>query len=198
MLSGLQLADAILQARDDRLALGQLLAHYQPYLQVFAESSIGPRIRRREDASDVVQRTMMEAAEAIPNFRGQTEPEFSAWIHQILRRNVANVVRDHRAAKRDVRQERYPDDAESSAVITWFQPAAHQTTASLRVIRAEAALNLAAALQSLPEDQRSAVRMRHLEGCSLASIAETLGKTPAAVAGLLRRGVQALRTVVRE
>ncbi len=46
---------------------------------------------------------MAEALEAIPKFRGQAEPEFSAWIHQIQRRNIANVARDHRAAKRDVR-----------------------------------------------------------------------------------------------
>lgn len=35
--------------------------------------------------------------------------------------------------------------------------------------------------------------MRHLEGLPLAEIAEKLGKTPAAAAGLIRRGVRRLR-----
>jgi DNA-directed RNA polymerase specialized sigma24 family protein len=35
--------------------------------------------------------------------------------------------------------------------------------------------------------------MRHLRGWSLAQIAGHLGRTPAAVAGLLKRGLQQLR-----
>ncbi|MBA3480185.1 MAG: hypothetical protein H0T51_00085 [Pirellulales bacterium] len=60
-------------------------------------------------------------------------------------------------------------------------------------IKAEAALDLANALEALPDDQRLAVRMRHLEGRSLTEIAESLAKSPAAVAGLIRRGVHRLR-----
>jgi DNA-directed RNA polymerase specialized sigma24 family protein len=35
--------------------------------------------------------------------------------------------------------------------------------------------------------------MRHLHGLSLAEIAEAMGKTPPAVAGLIRRGISTLR-----
>jgi RNA polymerase sigma-70 factor (ECF subfamily) len=57
---------------------------------------------------------------------------------------------------------------------------------------------LAQAVEALPEDQRLAVQMRHLDGASVAAIAEAMDKTPAAVAGLLRRGMQALRDELRE
>ena len=61
------------------------------------------------------------------------------------------------------------------------------------MIKAEAALNLAHALDALPEQQRIAVRMRHLDGRGIDEIAAALDKTPAAVAGLVRRGLQTLR-----
>jgi RNA polymerase sigma-70 factor (ECF subfamily) len=49
---------------------------------------------------------------------------------------------------------------------------------------------------ALPADEKVAVRLRHLEGRSLADIARHLGRTEAATAGLIRlirRGLQALR-----
>jgi RNA polymerase sigma-70 factor (ECF subfamily) len=193
MIAPPQLDDDICAARDDRRALERLLTHYGPFLRLIAEQSIGPALRRREDASDIVQRTLVEAAADIGRFQGRTEPEFSAWIRQILRRNVANLVRDHHAGKRDIRRERYTDDGESSASISWRMPAAKGPSPSMRLIKAEAALGLARSLEQLPDDQRRAVVMRHLEGCSLAEIAEAMQKSPAAVAGLIRRGVRSLR-----
>ena len=166
---------------------------YAPYLRLLAEQSIGPMLQRREDASDIVQLTLIEAVESFDQFRGASEPEFTGWIKRILRNNLANAVRDNHAAKRDLRLERYLDLAEATATITWFQPAAEVSSPSLQLIRAEAALELARALELLPDDQRLAVRMRHLEGRSLSDISESLSKSPAAIAGLIRRGVHRLR-----
>jgi RNA polymerase sigma-70 factor (ECF subfamily) len=61
-------------------------------------------------------------------------------------------------------------------------------------MRGEEAVKLADALDRLPQDQRTAVRLRHLEGWSLAEIAEHLNRTPAAAAGLIKRGMEALRS----
>jgi RNA polymerase sigma-70 factor (ECF subfamily) len=143
-----------------------------------------------------VQKTIIDATAAADRFDGQTEPAFSAWIHQILRRNIANAVRDHRAAKRDVRRETFAAETESSATLSWQVPDIHQTTASQRVIRSEAALNLARGLERLPDDQRRAVIMRHLDGLPLNEIAAAMDKTPASVAGLIRRGVTSLRGII--
>jgi RNA polymerase sigma-70 factor (ECF subfamily) len=54
-------------------------------------------------------------------------------------------------------------------------------------------MRLANAIARLPESQRRAVEMHHLQGRSLAEIAETLGTTKPAIAGLLHRGLKALR-----
>ncbi len=71
-------------------------------------------------------------------------------------------------------------------------------TPSRLVVRSEAASALLVALDSLPEEQRQVVRLKHLDGRSVAEIAEMLGKSEAAVAGLLRRGVVALREKLHE
>jgi RNA polymerase sigma-70 factor, ECF subfamily len=193
MLSSSELKRLLEKSRDDPAAADRLWLLYRPVLRLIAEQMVGPGLRRREDASDIVQRTVVEAYEAFRQFSGQSEPEFSAWLKQILRRNVSNLVRDNRAAKRDVRREQYFDVGDGSVSVTWLQPIGRETPPSQHVIRAESALNLARAIDELPEAQRTAVRMRHLEGCGIQQIAEAMEKSPTAVAGLIRRGLQALR-----
>jgi RNA polymerase sigma-70 factor (ECF subfamily) len=193
MLSSLDLKRLVSDFRKSPEAADRLLTLYRPALKIIAEQEVGPGLRRREDASDIVQRTVLEAFAAFDQFKGLSEAEFSGWIKQILRRNVTNVVRDNFAGKRDVRREKYIDADEGSVSVTWKQPVGRGTTPSQRLIKAEAALNLAQALDELPEQQAMAVRMRHLEGRGIEEIAEALDKTPAAAAGLLRRGLQSLR-----
>jgi RNA polymerase sigma factor (sigma-70 family) len=54
------------------------------------------------------------------------------------------------------------------------------------------------ALARLPEAQREALVLRHCENWSLADISRHLNRTPAAVAGLLKRGLKQLREHLRE
>ena len=60
-------------------------------------------------------------------------------------------------------------------------------------MRDEQSVRLAAALAKLPDDQREAVRLRHLEGCTLAELAERFNRSEDAVAALLKRGLENLR-----
>jgi RNA polymerase sigma-70 factor (ECF subfamily) len=177
----------------DQSALSQLCACYRPYLETIAALKIGRAFERRVDASDIVQETEIDLVRGIRDFRGKSEPEFSAWLKQMLHRNIVNKVRDNQAAIRDVRRETYLDGHNHSASITWWQPAGRDPTPSQLVIHGEAALRFAAALQSLPEAQREIIRMRYIEGMKLLDIAAAVQKTPGAVAGLLRRGQAALR-----
>ena len=174
-------------------ACGDLLQQYRPLLRIIAEQAIGARLRRRVDASDIVQQTCLEAHQALDGFRGASEPEFSAWIKQILRRNVSNVVRDEKAAKRDMAREQPLYAPEDSITVFWQEPAAEASSPSQRAVRGEAAIRLAAALSALPDDQRLAVQLRHIEGMGLQDISDRMERTPPAVAGLIQRGLKALR-----
>jgi RNA polymerase sigma-70 factor (ECF subfamily) len=67
-----------------------------------------------------------------------------------------------------------------------------------RARRGKDAVRLAEAMGELPEDQQEAVRLRHLEGWPLKRIAARLQRTEVAVAGLLKKGLRALRTKLVE
>ncbi len=65
-------------------------------------------------------------------------------------------------------------------------------------MRLEQAARFLEALGQLPPDQREAVRLRHVEGLPIDEIAARLGRSPEAAAGLLKRGLHALRARLRE
>ena len=57
---------------------------------------------------------------------------------------------------------------------------------------------LAEALLRLPEDQRQAVELHHLQGLSLVEAGRCLGRSREAVAGLVFRGLKTLRVLLVE
>jgi RNA polymerase sigma-70 factor (ECF subfamily) len=170
------------------------LERFRSYLVLLARLKLDRKLRGKLDASDVVQQTLMEAHQALNSFRGDDTTAQAAWLRQILARNLANAVRDLTRAKRDVRKERTLQadiDASASQLEGWL--AAEQSSPSQTMERQERALRLAEALAQLPDSQRDAVVLRHLQGLSLADIAGQLECTTAAVTGLLQRGLKNLR-----
>jgi len=73
-----------------------------------------------------------------------------------------------------------------------------QSSPSAQAIRQEELLALAQALARLPEDQRRAVELHHLQGVALAEVGQHLGRTKGAVAQLLFRGLKKLRELLGE
>ena len=53
-----------------------------------------------------------------------------------------------------------------------------------------------AALATMPDDYREALRLRYFEGLSIDETATRLGRTPAAVRGLTDRGKARLRDIL--
>jgi RNA polymerase sigma-70 factor (ECF subfamily) len=169
------------------------LNRYRTYLLLLARGQLDPRWRARVDASDLIQQTLLEAHRDISRFDGQTEAQVAGWLRQIL----ANVARDQSCRKRDVHRERSLERAleESSARLeAWL--ADGQLSPSGQVERNEQLLQLAGALVLLPDTQREVVELRYLKGWALDRIAAHLGKTAAAVAGLLHRGLSQLRKLL--
>lgn len=173
----------------DPEALGELLERHRGYLKVLAERMLGAGVRARLDASDLVQRTCLSVHGAIGEFRGETSAEFLAWLRRVHEGNVRNALREQLAAKRGLGR----DGGATADELESLVADSTQSTPSQRVLRDERAVRLAAALETLTEDQREAVRLRYIEGLSLAEVGEVLGRTDKAASALILRGIAALR-----
>jgi len=176
----------------DRDARGRLLDHFRPQLCQWAKRRIEGKIRARVDESDIAQQSCLSALRDFDRFEGSELAEFAAWLRRIHEQNVRDVVRDHAVYdKRAVSKE--TGDAED------VQAARSELASpSQQAMQGEREANIARALETLPEGQREAVRLRHLEGCSLAEIAQRLDRTETAMAGLLKRGLAKLRQKLKD
>jgi RNA polymerase sigma-70 factor, ECF subfamily len=178
---------------------GMALERFRGYLHVLARLQLGPRYRAKCDASDVVQTTLLKAHQALAEFRGREPAELAVWLRQILARTLADLMRDLGRGRRDVGLERSLDLAlEDSSAHLQAALAADQSSPSEQAIRHEQSVRLAEALERLPEPQREALLLKHCEGWSLAEVGRHLGRSPAAVASLLRRGLKQLRAYLQE
>ena len=172
---------------------------YRQYLALLARIQLDPRLQGKLDLSGVVQQTLLEAWQGVAQFRTWNAAQRAAWLRRILANNLADEVRSLSAGKRDVGRERSLEAAleqSSDRLEQWLQ--ADQSAPDEQAERQEQALRLAAALEQLPDAQRQALVLQHWHGWTLAQIAEHLGRSHAAVAGLLKRGLQQLRTHLQD
>ena len=185
--------------RGDTDSLGRLLEEQRVALHRLAKRQLEGRIAVRVDPSDILQQTFLEAYRGFPQFAGQDLRELVAWLRSILDHKIAGAIRDHTLLqKRDLSREQSMDDSHGGGAPLKQDLDANLTTPSQKAIRGEQAKRLDQALAALPDDQREAVRLRHLEGWALAEIALRVGRTPAATAGLIKRGMKALRRRLHE
>jgi RNA polymerase sigma-70 factor (ECF subfamily) len=178
-------------AADHAALLGQARA----WLRARAHALLDDRLRGKVDPSDVAQEALLRAVRSLSQLRGRSDAEQRAWLHRILRSTLADLVRSFlQSRKRNVGLEQSLNDAlqdSSLRLAGWLADGSDGPVAAGEA--EEQLLWLAEGLASLPDDQRRAVRLRHLHGLAPDEIAREMGKSPAAVAGLLRRGLAALR-----
>lgn len=171
------------------------LERYREYLNVLARLQVHQGVRHKVDLSGVVQQTLLEASQEFDE-EGETrsEGETLAWLRVILNHNLADGLRRIASQKRDAARDCSLDAAlEESASRLARCLATRDPSPSQRAIRREEIMAMVKALARLPENQRRAIEMHHLWGQPLASIADELNTTKAAVAGLLHRGLKSLR-----
>ncbi|MEZ6116323.1 MAG: sigma-70 family RNA polymerase sigma factor [Pirellulaceae bacterium] len=181
----------------DPQAVAALIGHYRPYLRLLAKVCLGKRLQSKLDESDLVQEASFLAARDMVTFRGTTEAEFAVWLRAILANSVANVRRHFEQQRRDLRLEhQWQVDVEQSSA-DFAQLVDHQSSPSQQAARRERVVLLAEALDRLESEQREVITMRDLEGCSLAEIADRLGKSRNAVQKIWARGISELRRVLK-
>jgi len=178
---------------------GTTLEQFRSYLQLLARVQMSTRLRRKLGVSDIVQQTLMQAHRAKDQFGGADTGTLAAWLRRILARNLTHATRDFSRAKRDVSRERSLEAALADSSIqlgAWLD--AKEPSPSQHAERNEQILRLAASIEKLPEAQREAIVLQYWHGWSLAQIGEHLDRTPAAIAGLLHRGLKTLRAEIQD
>ena len=113
----------------------------------------------------------------LPKYEQRSVP-FSAWILRVAR----NVAVDHMRARRAIPCEEVRELDERKDFGD-----SQQTSLALRE-----------ALETLPEEQREVIVLRHLVGLSPGEIAGRMGKTEPSIHGLHHRGRGALRSTLAE
>jgi RNA polymerase sigma-70 factor (ECF subfamily) len=173
------------------------LERYRQYLELLARLHLPPKLRSKAGPSDIVQQTLLQATQHLDQYRGACETELAAWLRRILTNTLVDAVRALEGAKRDIGRERslQASLAESSAKLEELLSAG-ASSPSGQVLRQEQLLQLSTALAHLPDNQRTAVEMHYLQGCTTAAVAEQMARTERSVAGLVRRGLQRLRELL--
>jgi RNA polymerase sigma-70 factor, ECF subfamily len=163
----------LLAQAGNREAFGRLTARWTPKLLAFAARSTG----NVESAKDAVQETWESALRALG--RLEDPARFPAWLYAIAARKCTDALR----AK--YRSKRVANAVEHSAVLE--EP---------RAPDADARLDLAAALQRLPSEQRVAVSLLYGEDMSVAEIAAVTGVPVGTVKSRLSSARHALREYI--
>lgn len=182
-------------------ALGVLLNAYTNYLKVLAEEQLDFRLRRRLNASDIVQETLLEAFRDFHLFRGCFADEFRSWLRRILIHNLMRTTEKHLAAsKRDIRNElsfaqTSSLSGQSKARIDWLF-VDHSNSPSALVCEQEKRHLVATAILALPRDYQEIIELRHIEGLEFSEIARRLGKSSGACRMLWLRAIERLKSSV--
>jgi len=159
-------------AAGDHSAARTLVAEHTPRALALARRMLGVEA----EAEDVAQEAMMRLWKVAPDWRAG-EARVSTWLYRV----VANLCTD-RLRKRSHEAPLDPD----------FDPADDCPGTVSRLIADDRAAALESALGDLPDRQRLAVVLRHLEERPNPEIAEIMDISVEAVESLISRGKRAL------
>ena len=184
------------QARaGDRDSLQSLLCTHFDRLQ----QHIAFRVNENDPAisvDDVLQDTFVHAVRDIDQCRATSQVAFFAWLKAVADNRIHDAVRKAATKKRggDRQQIHAVKQIDASSLRPLVELLGDSVqTPSVGAAGEEAIKAVYVALSSLPDLQREAILLRHIQGLELDAVAEQLGKTPAAVRALVHRGKQALR-----
>ncbi|GHE93573.1 RNA polymerase sigma subunit ECF family protein [Aliiroseovarius zhejiangensis] len=162
----------VLYGNGDPMAAELLTRRLAPRVLGFAARLLGGD---RAEAEDVTQEAMLRLWKIAPDWRSG-EAKVTTWLFRV----VTNLCTDRLRKRRTVDIDLIDDPADQA-------PGAVET-----LIQADRAAALQAALMGLPDRQRIAVTLRHIEGETNPDIAQIMQISVEAVESLTARGKKAL------
>lgn len=169
------------------------LERQRAVLRVLARQHLHRRLWSKIDPSDVVQQTLLDAHRKRDQIRG---PNLLGWLVKALRNDLRDAIRKFGRIDEKERPLREAIDDSVRTINSWV--AADASTPSQQAMKQEELLRLVEALAQLPEDERIAVELHHLNGVPVAEVAAHLQRSQPAIAGLLHRGLKRLRKLLQD
>ena len=124
-------------------------------------------VKNYADALDVSQETFIKAYKALPNFRG--ESAFYTWLYRI----AVNTAKNHLTVQsRKITKSDY--DVAEIEQIEGNMTLTEQTTPENLLIKDELQETILNTIENLPEDLKSAIMLREIEGLSYEEIAAVM------------------------
>jgi RNA polymerase sigma-70 factor, ECF subfamily len=165
--------------RGDPYAFDVLIGRWERKIQGAVYRIMGPE----EDARDLCQETFLKAYRALATFK--KEARFSSWLYQI----ALNVCRD-RLRRRKSRPQVSLDELMEGGEIA----PAGRGPSPLDLIEAhDLSRVVAAAVDSLPQEQREVIVLKEYEGLTFLEIAQALDVPISTVKTRMYRGLGLLR-----
>lgn len=146
------------------------------------------------EPADVMQVTCLEAFLSIRQFDIDGRTTFEAWLRRIAENNLKDAVRGLMRQKRPQPRDRVrPAPGEDSIAGLANMLGVTLTTPSKNIRQDEASQALMRAIEALPDDYATVIRLYDLEGQSVEETSAHLGRSPGAVFMLRARAHERLR-----
>jgi len=152
--------------RGDKQAFDLLVLKYQHRIIKL----VSRYIRDPSDAMDVAQDAFLKAYRALPNFRG--ESAFYTWLYRIAINTAKNylVMQSRHLLETEVIPE--SEEGEQFELESTLK---EYSTPENMVLTDEIQATIVAAIDDLPDDLRTAILLREVEGLSYEEIANVMG-----------------------
>ncbi|MEO1524803.1 MAG: sigma-70 family RNA polymerase sigma factor [Planctomycetota bacterium] len=194
------LLSAAREGDDD--AVNRLLEKHRKSIRRLVELRLDRKVQRRVDISDVVQDVMVEASSRLERYLEDPAMAFHLWLRQIAWDRIIDTYRRHRvSAKRNMDREQPmaapagPDHSTMELAIQLCDPS---LTPAAAATQREIAMKVEEAIETLNEQDREIILMRHYEHLTNLEIAEVLGLNPPAASMRYLRAVRRLRETLEE
>ena len=182
--------------KGDQSAAGELVDRHRQRLWRMVSFRLDPRVRARVDPSDVVQETLVEAIQKMPQYMQERPIPFYPWLRQLAWRQILHLHQQHLyRQKRSVLREQddYGPVSDPSHDELARQLAATSMGPSTIMRRAERIARIQQAIDHLRPNHREVLLLRYVEFLTVPEIAAVLDISEAAVKMRHIRALERLR-----
>jgi RNA polymerase sigma-70 factor (ECF subfamily) len=149
-------------------------------------------LRNEEDANDAVQDAFLSAFKGISQFKGQSR--LGTWLHRIVVNAALGRLRSRQRHPEKSIDDLLPHFGEGEHQLD--PPVPWKTAPETGLQRQESCELVRDCVNQLPENYRTVLLLRDIEGLNTEETAQMLGTSPGVVKTRLHRARQALRSLL--